>query len=116
MKELTVDDFVKDKVLPEFQPVVAMLRGLMRECAPEADEAIRYGLPMYKVKGIVAWISPTKKDITFSFTQGAKFEDRYSLLRGVGKHSMFVKIKTTEHINREALHYYIKQALEFDAL
>jgi hypothetical protein len=115
MGELTVDEFVKERVLPEFQPVVAMLRELMKEYAPAADEAIRYGLPMYKVKGIVTWISPTKRDITFSFTHGTKFEDRYGLLRGVGKHSMFVKIKDLEHVNHEALRYYIQQALDFDA-
>jgi hypothetical protein len=112
---MTVDDFVKEKVLPEFQPVVAMLRALMKECVPNADEAIRYGLPMYKVKGILSWISPTKKDITFSFTHGTKFEDRYGLLRGVGKESMFVKIRNLENVNHEALRDYIKQALAYDA-
>lgn len=41
----TVDEFVQHKVLPEFRPVVAMLRELMRECAPDASEIMSYGIP-----------------------------------------------------------------------
>lgn len=45
---MTVDEFVKTRVLPEFQPIAAMLRELMREMAPDAHEEIRYGIPAYK--------------------------------------------------------------------
>ncbi len=115
MEKMTVDDFVQAKVLPEFQPIVAMIRGLMRECAPEAKEVISYGIPAYKANCILAVISPTKKDITFAFSRGAEFEDKYGLLKGVGKVSKHVKIKNLAEANEEALRYYIKQALELDA-
>jgi len=114
MEKMTVDDFVKTKVLPEFQPVVALIRELMRECAPSAQETISYGIPAFKAKRILAVISPTKKDITFAFSRGAEFEDRYGLLRGVGKVSKHVKIKNLAQVNEEALRYYIQQALELD--
>ena len=45
---MTIDEFVKTRVLPEFQPIVAMLRELMREMAPDATEAIRYGISAYR--------------------------------------------------------------------
>jgi hypothetical protein len=114
MNEMTVDDFVKTRVLPELQPIVAMLRELMNECAPNLKEAISYGIPAYKGKRILAVISPTKKDITFSFSRGTQMEDKYGLLRGVGKSSRHVKIKTLAKANKEALPYYIQQALELD--
>ena len=60
-------------------------------------------------------ISPTKKDITFAFSRGAEFKDKYALLKGVGKVSKHVKIKDLDTVNQEALRYYIKQALELDA-
>jgi len=44
-----------------------------------------------------------------------EFEDKYNLLRGVGKVSKHVKIKNLADANKDALRYYIKQALEFDA-
>jgi hypothetical protein len=114
MEKMSVDDFVKARVLPEFQPVVEMIRGMMKECAPNAQECISYGIPAYRVKRIVAVISPTKKDITFSFSRGAQFEDKYGLLRGVGKSSKHVKIKSLASANQEALRYYIQQALALD--
>ena len=114
MKKMTVDDFVKTKVLPEFQPIVAMIRELMKDCAPNAKEVISYGIPAYKVKRILAVISPTKKDITFSFSRGVEFEDKYDLLQGVGKISRHVKIKKLSDVNEAALRDYILQALEVD--
>jgi hypothetical protein len=115
MDKLTVDEFVKTRVLPEFQPIVAMIRELMKECAPKATEIISYGIPVYKIKKIFAVISPNKEGITFSFTHGTEIEDRYNLLRGVGKVSRHVKIKDLANVNKEALCYYIKQALEIEA-
>lgn len=110
-----VDEFVKQKVLPEFHEIVTMLRELMRECAPHATEQIYYGLPMWKGKRPLAWISPTKRDITFGFTFGAEFDDRYGLLKGRGKHAKHVKIRKLADANEDALRYYIQQAVERDA-
>ena len=115
MKITTVDDFVKQKVLPEHQATVTALRKLMRECAPAAKEEISYGIPVWRVNKILAVISPTKKDITFSFSRGADFQDKYGLLKGVGKVSKHVKIKSPAEINQTALRYYIKQTLKFEA-
>ncbi len=115
MEKMTVDDFVKTKVLPEFHPIVAMIRELMKDCAPNAKEVISYGIPAYKAKRILAVISPTKKDITFAFSRGAEFVDNYGLLQGVGKVSKHVKIKNLADANKDALRYYIEQALELDA-
>jgi len=86
----------------------------MREVAPEASEGISYGIPAWRVRRIIAVISPTKRDITFSFSRGAQFEDKYGLLRGVGKSSKHAKIKNLDGVNKEALRYYIRQALELD--
>ena len=111
---ITVDEFVDSKVLAEFRPVVAAIRSLMLECAPDAQEVISYGIPMYIQKVTLAWISPSKKGITFGFMRGASFEDRYGLLRGVGKHSKHVKMKNVGEVNKPALRYFIKQALKLD--
>ncbi len=111
---VTVDEYVKTKVLPEYRPIVQRLRQLMRKYAPNADEVISYGIPAYRGRRILAVISPTKKGITFAFSQGAHFEDKYSLLEGVGKVSKNVRIKDAKQIDEAAMRYYIRQALEFD--
>jgi hypothetical protein len=83
--------------------------------AKNAKEEISYGIPVYKGKRSLAVISPTKKGITFAFSRGAEFEDKYGLLQGVGKVSKHVRIKSLDDVNVTALRYYIKQALKLDA-
>jgi hypothetical protein len=114
MANSQVDEFVQAKVLPELRPVVEMLRRLMAESAPDVEEIISYGIPAYRGNRIVAVISPTKKDITFSFSRGAEFEDQHGLLGGVGKVSKFIKIKDLSQVDEDALSYYIGQALALD--
>lgn len=111
----TVEEFIDQKVRPEHREVVDRLRKLMREVAPKAEEMITYGILGWRGNLMLAVISPTKKDITFAFSRGAEFEDKYALLKGVGKKSKHVKIKNVQAINQEVLEYYIKQALELDA-
>ena len=110
-----VDEFVKEKVPPDFHDIVAMLRKLMRECAPHATEKISYGLPMWIGRSTLAWISPAKQHITFGFTFGSEFDDKHGLLQGKGKHARNVRIKELAEANREALRHYIQQAVEHDA-
>ncbi len=112
---MDVDEFVRTKVRPEHREIVAALRRLMREAAPAATEVISYGIPAWRARSIVAVISPTKTDITFAFSRGAEFHDDYGLLRGVGKVSKHVKLKSLDALNEEALRSYIRQALELDA-
>ena len=112
MKKITtVADFIKERVASEHKAVVAALRKLMKECAPDAREVITYGILAWKQDRILAVISPTKKDITLAFSRGAEFADKYGLLRGVGKVSKHVKLKSVADINRTVLRYYIKQAV-----
>ena len=111
----SVDLFVKTRVLPEYRGIVKILRELMRECAPDATEMMSYGIPSYKGHRMLAVISPTKKGITFAFSRGAQFKDKYGLLEGVGKVSKNVRMSTLKDVNKTALRYYIKQAVELDA-
>ncbi|VVB51849.1 Uncharacterised protein [uncultured archaeon] len=113
-KNITVDEFVKARVLPEFRSVVAALREIMRECAPDAEEAIRYGIPAYKGKRIFAVISPAKTYITLSFSRGSDFEDKHGLLGGVGKVSRNLRFKRLKDVDETVLRYYIQQALKHD--
>ncbi len=113
---MTVDEFVEKRVLPEHRDTVAKIRELMRRDARDAEEVISYGIPAYRRKRIIAVISPTKKDITFSFSRGAQMEDRYGMLRGEGKSSKHIKIKSPADFNATAVRYYVKQAIALDDL
>ncbi len=114
MKTNPIESFIERRVQPEHRKIVAYLRKLMRQVAPSVKEEFTYGVLAWRGKLIIAVISPTKKDITFSFSKGADFEDKYGLLDGVGRVSKFVKIKDLKEVNEAALKYYIKQALKHD--
>jgi hypothetical protein len=111
---MTVDEFVETRVAPEFRPVVTAVRSLMKECAPRAQEAISYGMPVYAIKKPMAWITTGKTGISVGFREGAYFDDKYGLLRGAGKHAKNLKLKSVADVNQPALRYYIKQALKLD--
>ncbi len=110
----TVDDFVRKRVRPEFQEIVAALRAMMREYAPDVREEMSYGILAFRGRLILAVISPTKKGITFALSRGAEFEDKYGLLEGVGKVSKNVRLRDVKEINRAAMRYYIRQAVKLD--
>ena len=111
---MTVDEFVRARVLPEHRGIVKTLRQLMRQHAPGSTEVLTYGILGFKRERMLAVINPTKKGITFAFSRGAFFEDKYRLLEGVGKVSKNVRMSSLEDVNKTALRYYIKQALEHD--
>lgn len=110
-----VDAFVKTKVPPEQQEIAAAIRKLMREAAPDAVETISYGIPAWRGNRVLVVMNPSKSGITFSFSRGAGFTDKYGLLEGVGKVSRHVKIKSLKDLDKAALEDYIRQALELDA-
>ena len=67
------------------------------------------------VNRIPAVISPTQKDLPLAFSRGAEFEDKYALLRGVGKVSKHLKFRRAEQVDREVLAYCVRQAVELDS-
>ena len=87
----------------------------MRECAPAASEELRYGLPMWSMGRELAWLSPTKSGITFSFTHGVELSDRWGLLRGTAKHARHVRLARVAEAKPAALRSYIKQSVKLDA-
>jgi uncharacterized protein YdhG (YjbR/CyaY superfamily) len=113
---MTVDAYVETRVLPQHREAVAMLRALVRDCAPQAREVISYGMPVFVARDIIfAWIIGTKNDVTFGFREGIAIDDRYGVLKGVGKHARHIKLKSVDTVDRDVLRYYINEALALDA-
>lgn len=111
----TIDEFISQRVQPEHREIVLKIRKLMRELAPSAAEVLTYGILGWKVRRIIAVVSPTKKDITLAFSQGASFADKYGLLRGTGRVSKNLKFQDAKDVKKTILTYYVKQALRAEA-
>lgn len=115
-----VEAFIQDKVLPEYQPIVAAFRKLIASDFPELREEMRggteayYGVPVYRLNHIVITLSPTKTGVTFAFSDGKVFEDKYDTLEGLGNKTRNIRLKSIDEFDADILRYYIKQAVALD--
>jgi hypothetical protein len=114
MTSADFDKAVEAKVPDHYRPIVTALRGLVRECAPEAGETVMYGSPAWKGNKGLAIISVSKTHLTFAFDRGADFADAHGLLAGAGKKTRHVKLKSLDTLNEDALRDYITQAAALD--
>src|SRR5258708_7064990 len=113
---MRVDDWVVSNVPPGHRETVAMVRALVSEIVPQAEEMISYNMPVLKANGkIFAWVLAAQKDVTFSFRAGTGLDDRYGLLRGTGKTARHIKLKSVDSVDKAVLRYYIEQAVALDA-
>ena len=112
---MSVDEFIEQNVLPEHRDIVAALREVMRDAAPAAHLQMSYGLPMWKGRGYLAYISPSKWGITFGFPYGARFADAHGVLQGKAKHARHIKYAQVTDIDEPVLRSYVAQAVAGDA-
>lgn len=115
-----IDDFIQQKVLPEYQPLVTAFRELIQKDFPELSEEMRggteayYSVPVYRLNHIVITLSPTKQGVTFAFSEGKSFEDKYKLLEGVGNKTLNIRLHNIDEFDADKMRYYIKQAIAID--
>jgi hypothetical protein len=121
MKEVTViDKFIEEKVLPKYQPIVIEFRRFIKNNYPLLQEQMRggtekyYSVPVYRNKRIVITLSPTKEGITFSFSDGKLFEDKFNLLEGVGNKTLNLRMKDIAEFDESKMKYYIDQGIAID--
>ena len=117
-----IELFIESKVLPEYRVIVDRFRRLIKNEFPDLKEEMRggtekyYGVPVYRYHRIIITLSPTKKGITFSFSDGKKLEDKYSLLEGEGNKTLNLRVSNVDDFQEEIFRYYITQAITLDSL
>ena len=116
-----IDAFVEARMLPAYRPIFAAFRALVRADFPQLVEGMRGGtdaypgVPVYRLHRIVVTVSPTKKGITFNFTDGGSFDDQYGLLEGVGHKTRNVRWSKAEQFDGEVMRTYLRQAIAADS-
>ena len=66
----TIDEYIAD-FPEEIQVILEKLRQVIKEAAPEAREAISYGMPTFKLKGNLVHFAAHKEHIGFYPTPSA---------------------------------------------
>jgi uncharacterized protein YdhG (YjbR/CyaY superfamily) len=60
----TIDEYIAT-FPPNVQTILQQLRQVIREAAPDAEEAISYQMPAFKLNGYLVWFAAFKNHIGF---------------------------------------------------
>ena len=63
-KPKDIDDYIKD-FPPEMQLLLEQMRKTIKNLVPQAEEVISYGMPAFKMNGMIAWFGGFKNHIGF---------------------------------------------------
>ncbi len=59
-----VEEYISDHP-KEIQELLKQMRAVIKKAAPKAEEVISYGMPGYKLNGMLVWFGAFKKHIGF---------------------------------------------------
>lgn len=113
MAENTVDNYIA-QLKDDQAEIVAKVRELILEAAPDADESIKWAQPVYEINGPFAYIKAFKNSVNFGFWRGVDIQDSYDLLVGSGEKMRHVKLVNLDDINEGAFKDYVQQAIKLN--
>jgi len=64
MKPLNIDEYISG-FPKEIQKILKQLRVTIKKAAPQADEVISYGMPAFKLNGMLVWFAAHAAHIGF---------------------------------------------------
>ena len=109
----TVDRYIDD--LDGWQAeVVATLRRLIRDTAPDATESIKWSQPVFEANGPFCYIRAFKSHVNFGFWRGAEIADPQGLLEGSGDKMRHVKLSGAEDIRTGAFQDMVRSAVRLN--
>lgn len=111
--ENTVDGYIQG--LDGWQrEVVTKIRELVREAAPQAEEAFKWAQPVWSQVGPFAYVKAFKNHVNFGFWRGVDLKDPQGLLQGSGTKMCHVKLTNLGDINSDAFRDLVRQAVELN--
>lgn len=93
---------------------VSRLCELVRQAAPEAEEAIKWSQPVYSSNGPAVFIKAFKNHINFGFWRGVQLDDPEGLLSGSGEKMRHVKVTGLDDIQDEPFQAFVRAAIQLN--
>ncbi len=112
---MTIDEYIAAKIPALQWPLVARLREVMRDCAPDASEVVSYDMICWKQGRIIAYLTATEKHVLLGFIHGTAMHDAHGLLKGRGKSTRHIRLTRIEDVPPVAVCDYVAQELANDA-
>jgi len=113
MAAKTVDEYIAG-LRGWQQEVVAAIRAIVQEAAPEAKESIKWAQPVYEVDGPFAYIKAHSSSMNFGFWRGVDLADPGGLLEGTGGKMRHVKLSGLSDIREQAFKDFVRQAIQLN--
>jgi hypothetical protein len=110
MAAKTVEGYIEGLPGPQAE-VVAALRALILEAAPEVKESVKWAQPVYEANGPFAFIKAFPRWVNFGFWRGGELADPHGLLHGEGDRMRHVKVAEVGDIRSEALQDFVRSAV-----
>lgn len=96
---------------PRSRELASELRALIRTAAPEADETIKWGMPVYVKDGLVCYIRAREDHVLLGFfRRWTRLPDPERLLEGTGATTRHVKVRRREDLRPELFRQWIARA------
>ena len=110
-KDENVQTFLRDinEHDKEKYAILQKCREIVFATFPDVKERIIYGGIMFSLSDDFGGIFPSKKHISFEFSQGYSFNDPEGHLEGAGKFRRHLKLKTFEDIGDKRVKFFVKQ-------
>lgn len=108
-----VEAFIR-QAAPAVRPVLRQLRKLVREALPGAKEEIKWGRPVYSMRGIVCYLAGAADHASLGFYRGVELEDPTGVLEGGGKKLRHLKVFKQNDIHESAFSHLLREAARLD--
>jgi hypothetical protein len=110
----TVDEYIESLSADQAE-IVSALRRIIKEAAPDAEEAFKWAQPVYERGGPFCYIKAFKSAVNFGFWRGVDLDDPAGQLEGSGDKMRHIKLKSLDDIDAVAFAGFVKQAVQLNA-
>ena len=106
----TVDDYLSDL---EGTPgdVARALRRMIRNIAPDIDEALKWNQAVYSSNGPVCYFRSGKTHVTFGFWRGNTLRKKNERLEGSGEKMAHLKLRRIDDLNKPEIKSLLLSAI-----
>ena len=113
-KDERVQKFLEDifSLDQEKFQILQTLRKIVFGVYPKVKERMMYGGIMFSLDDDFGGIFPSKKHISFEFSEGFKMKDPKKLLEGTGKFRRHLKITSIADIEDKEVNFFVRQVVE----
>ena len=113
MAEKTVDNYIAG--LEESKArIIARVRKIILQAAPQAKESIKWAQPVYESNGPFAYTKAFKNDVNFGFWRGVDIKDPKGFLQGSGSKMRHVKLTSLDDVEESTFADFVRQAIELN--